>query len=239
MASVASAGPTTYHVTVNTSSISGTSGSLDFSFIPGPLVSQSASIQILNFATDGTLAGDCPCGTGDLSGQLPATLTFDNGTGFNDYFDNFIFGTTISFDVSVYGPALSAPDGVSTSGSTFAFSMFFDPVGTFPVLTSDTADGFAFKVDVSLSGATTLTNFPPYPNIGTGGVTITSIDGVPVSPCDLQYAGSVTVADLQLMINEALGGSPAFNDLDGDGVVNVIDVQIEIKAALGFVCAAN
>ena len=54
--SVASANPTTYDVTVFTSSISGTAGSLDFNFDPGPLVTQAASLQISDFSTDGMLA---------------------------------------------------------------------------------------------------------------------------------------------------------------------------------------
>jgi hypothetical protein len=41
------------------------------------------------------------------------------------------------------------------------------------------------------------------------------------------------------MINEALGEVPAVNDLSGDGVVTVVDVQIEINAALGLGCAAK
>jgi PEP-CTERM motif len=148
----------TYDVTVNTSSISGTTGSLDFNFNPGSLVTQSASLQILDFSSNGTLAGS-PELTGDVSGALPGTLTFDNGTGFNDYFEGFTFGSTLSFDVSLYGPALSSPDGTSTSGSTFAFSMFSDAGGTTPTLTSDTTDGFAFTVDVNLDGSTTVTNY--------------------------------------------------------------------------------
>jgi len=36
-------------VTVDTSSIAGTMGSLDFNFNPGPFVTQTASAQILNF----------------------------------------------------------------------------------------------------------------------------------------------------------------------------------------------
>jgi hypothetical protein len=154
---LAAAGPITYDVTVNTSSISGTAGSLDFNFNPGPLVTQAASLQILNFTSNGSLAGS-PLLTGDVAGSLPATLTFDNGTGFNDYFEGFTYGTKFSFEVSLYGPALSAPDGVSTSGSTFAFSMFSDPAGTVPALTTDTTDGFAFTVDVNLNGTTTVTN---------------------------------------------------------------------------------
>lgn len=157
-AATAMADAITYDVTVDTSSISGTTGSLDFNFNPGSLVTQSASLQILSFTSDGTLAGS-PELTGDVSGALPSTLTFDNGSGFNDYFEGFTFGSTLSFDVSLYGPALSSPDGTSTSGSTFAFSMFSDAAGTTPTLTSDTTDGFAFTVDVNLDGSTTVTNY--------------------------------------------------------------------------------
>jgi len=161
---VASAGTITYEVTVNTSSIAGTAGSLDFNFNPGPLVTQAASLQILGFSSDGTLAGS-PTLTGDISGALPLTLTFDNGTAFNDYFEGFTYGTSLVFDVYLYGPALSSPDGTSTSGSTFAFSMFSNAAGTIPVLTTDLADGFAFTVDVNLDGTTTVTNFSPETSI--------------------------------------------------------------------------
>jgi hypothetical protein len=152
-----------YEVTVNTSSITGTMGSLDFQFNPGPLISQAADLQILGFSTNGTLA-DCAsnvqgfCPAGDVSGALPGTLTFDNGTGFNDYFDDFTYGTTLSFDVNLYGPALTSPDGTSTSGSAFAFSMFSDPAGTVPTLTTD-ASGVAVEVAVNLDGSTTPTSY--------------------------------------------------------------------------------
>jgi hypothetical protein len=163
-ASAASANPITYDVLVNTSSISGTAGSLDFNFNPGPLVTQAADLQVLAFSSNGTLESCASnvqgfCNTGDVTGTLPGTLTFDNGTGFNDYFTGFTFGTTLSFDVSLYGPALSAPNGTATSGSTFAFSIFSDAAGTIPVLTTDTGDGFAFTVGVNLDGSTTLTSF--------------------------------------------------------------------------------
>jgi hypothetical protein len=168
-AAVASAGPITYDVTVDTSSILGTAGSLDFNFNPGPLVTQAASLQILGFASDGTLAGS-PTLTGDVAGALPATLTFDNGTGFNDYFEGFTFGSTLSFQVSLYGLALSSPDGVSTSGSTFAFSMFSDSAGTVPTLTTDTTNGFAFTVDVNLDGSTTVNNSSSQTTVTPAGV---------------------------------------------------------------------
>jgi hypothetical protein len=152
------AAPVTYNVVIDTSSISGTAGSLDFNFNPGPLITQAASLQILNFASDGSLAAS-PTLTGGVSGALPGTLSFDNGTPFNDYFEGFRFGSTLAFDVSLFGPALSSPDGVSTSGSTFAFSMFSNPAGTIPVLTTDKVNGFAITAEVNLDGTTTLSNF--------------------------------------------------------------------------------
>jgi len=184
----AMAGPITYDVTVNTSSITGTMGSLDLNFNPGPLVTQAASLQILNFTSDGTLAGNCPCGTGDVSGQLPATLTFDNGTGFNDYFDDFTYGAAISFAVSLYGPSLSSPDGVSTSGSTFAFSVFSDPTGATPALTSDTTDGFAFTINVNLDGSTTVTNYSAQ-------ATVTQMTG-PSGPSGVPEPGTLALSVL-------------------------------------------
>jgi hypothetical protein len=159
MSCVGFAGPMTYLAIVDTSSISGTDGSLDYNFNPGPLVSQPASLQILAFRSNGILEG-APSLIGNVSGSsLPATMTFDNGAGFNDYFQGFTFGSMLVFNINLYGPALSAPDGISTSGSTFAFSMFLDSAGTLPALTTDLADGFALTIEVNLDGTTTLTNF--------------------------------------------------------------------------------
>ncbi len=150
--------PITYTPFVNTASLAGTTGSLDFNFNPGPLVSQSAFVQILSFSSGGAVAGS-PVLTGDASGSLPGTVTLGNETAFNDYFQQFTYGATLTFNLSLYGPALSAPDGVSSSGSTFAFSMFSDAAGTIPALTTDVADGFAYLVNVNLDGSTTATSY--------------------------------------------------------------------------------
>jgi hypothetical protein len=145
-------------VTINTSSITGTNGSLDFQFNPGPLTSQFATLEIENFTTDGTLDG-APQLTGDVSGgPLAATMLLDNGTVYNDYFQDFTYGNQLSFDLLFSGPAVSVPDGISTSGSTFAFSMFSDPLGITPVLTSDTTDGWAVTTSVNLDGSLAPSN---------------------------------------------------------------------------------
>jgi len=59
---------------------------------------------------------------------------------------------------------------------------------------------------------------------------------VGVLTCDVNGAGTVGVADVQTMVNEALGFAPAVNDLNQDGVVNVADIQLVIDAALGNAC---
>jgi hypothetical protein len=115
-------------------------------------------VQILSFSGSGALAGN-PVLSGDASGSLPGSMTLTNGSGFNDYFQQFKYGSTLSFDISLFGPALSSPDGVVSSGSTFAFSMFSDAAGTVPALTTDVTDGFAYVVDVNLDGSTTVTNY--------------------------------------------------------------------------------
>lgn len=152
-------------VTVNTSSISGTIGSIDLQFNPGPLVTQSASLMILSFASNGTLDGG-PVPTGDVSGTLPSTLAFSNAAGFNDYFQEFTFSSRLSFTVALSGPAVFFPDGTSTSGSEFAFSMFSNAAGSIPTLTTDTIDGFAVTMDVGLDGTITTTNFSLQTTVG-------------------------------------------------------------------------
>ena len=56
--------------------------------------------------------------------------------------------------------------------------------------------------------------------------------------CEVAKGGAVTVADVQLMINEPLGMASAANGLSGDGVVNAVHVQIVLNAALSLGCAA-
>jgi hypothetical protein len=198
-AATLSASAITYDITVDTSSISGTAGSLDFQFNPGPLTTQLADLQILGFTSDGALAGS-PSLTGDVSGgPLPSSVMFDNGTGYNDYFEGFTYGDSISFQVSLYGPALTSPDGTSTSGSTFAFGMFSDSAGTDPTLTSDTIDGFAFTVDVNLDGTTTLTNF-------SSETAVSPVSAVP-EPSSLLFLGSALASFIVVAPRRKKAGS--------------------------------
>ncbi|MBV9611435.1 MAG: NF038129 family PEP-CTERM protein [Acidobacteriaceae bacterium] len=161
-----------FQVVVNTSSISGTNGSLDFQFNYGVGETQAASVQILNF-TGGSFTGS-PAKFGEVTGgNLPASTTIGNGftskSGLDDYFQAFTFGSSLKFTLDFSGPAVTAPNGSSTGNSVFSFSMFSDPNGVTPVLTKN-PNGYAALITVNPNGSFTSSavspnvNFVPEPS---------------------------------------------------------------------------
>jgi sugar lactone lactonase YvrE len=88
------------------------------------------------------------------------------------------------------------------------------------------------------TGSTTVTlkNCAASDSLGNILSTVCAAGTIVAFTCDLNGDGSVNVADVQLIINEALGAIPPIHDLNHDGVVNVADVQIVINAALGMGC---
>src|ERR1700687_722106 len=110
------ASPIAYSVVVNTSSISGQLGNVDFQFNPGGGISDPAFVTLSAFSSNGTLAGT-PVLTGGVTGTLPPLVTIHNTSGFSDYSDAFTFGSFLSFLVKLDGAALAAPSGTATAGS--------------------------------------------------------------------------------------------------------------------------
>jgi len=150
------ASPLSYLVTINTSAVAGTSGNLDLQFNPGVLPgTQLATASVQSFSTNGTL-GTATL-TGNVTGTLPGTLSFDNQTAFNDDFQGIVFGSTIQFDLLLSGPAVLAPDGISVAGSSFGIGLW-DSTGLNPLLTSD-PNGFAGIVNLNLDGTGTTITF--------------------------------------------------------------------------------
>jgi hypothetical protein len=150
-------GAIVYQVTVNTLAVNGQSGHLNFQFNPG-FDSQAASAAVSGFSITGGMSSGAPTLTGDVTGTLPGTVTFNNSTAFNDYFHPFDFGTSMQFTLTIYGPAVDAPNGTSASGSTFGIGLW-DAAGTSPILTTD-PNGFAATVDLLLNGTAAITLYP-------------------------------------------------------------------------------
>jgi hypothetical protein len=146
-----------YDVSIDTSSIAGTSGYLDFQFNPGG-VSAPASITISNFQTTGGILApfDPNIGTGDFgdaTGMLPGTLTLDNGTQFNDVYQGFTFGTNYSFELDLSDPP-AFPDG-----SSFAMTLYGSDGGTTLLSNNPDGSGSALRLDLSPDGLTVTTAY--------------------------------------------------------------------------------
>lgn len=141
-----------YDVTVDTTSLNGTAGYLYLAYMTGTNNIPS-TVSVQNFATDGTLGAtaqgwDANSGN-HVSGTLPATVSFTNGTNLvNDLNQAITFGNTFSF-------SLALPDSTSsTTGSTFALQLFSDALGMTPL---KTADGTLFTANLNGDGTVAFT----------------------------------------------------------------------------------
>jgi hypothetical protein len=140
---------------VNTQSLAGTNGYVDFQFNPGVLSTQSATVDVKNFA-GATYAAGTQMDTGGASGgPLPGTVAITNSTVYNDDNEGVKFGSTMTFTLDFTGSAINSPNGTALSGSSFAFSLF-DATDVTPLLTND-PNGFAAVVNVNTNGSLTTT----------------------------------------------------------------------------------
>jgi hypothetical protein len=151
-------------LTLNTSSISGTTGSIDFQFNPGPGTTQAATVQVLDFTSTGTYVAASQQDIGAVSGgPVPSILTISNTDADNEDFEDFTFGSSIFIELSFSGPAVTAPNGTATSPTTLYFSTFSDAAGTIPVLTSNSL-GIDAEVTVNPSGSLSTSTTTPNAN---------------------------------------------------------------------------
>jgi hypothetical protein len=132
-AGTASAGLIGYQVQIDTSSLSGTAGSLEFQFNPAS-TSNGVTATIFNFTggTPGAVDNPLPNGgganpIGDVSGSLPGTITLVDGTPLNDLIQNFTYGVSLSFEVT-FSADLA---GTGSDGSAFSLTLWDGPDGAF------------------------------------------------------------------------------------------------------------
>jgi hypothetical protein len=146
-----------YQVTVNTSSLQGSGGYLDFQLNPADSTAKAATATIQSYLqTGGGALAPTSVNTGDAFGTLPATLTLDNGTAFNDIFQGVTFGSQFSFQLTLSGDAFDHPGG--TKGSSFALSLYSSD-GITPLLTTD-PNGSVLTINVNPNGTTQVLTFP-------------------------------------------------------------------------------
>jgi len=159
-ASTAAFASVVYTVVVDTSSVNGQTGFVDFQFNPGNITTQAATVQILNFS--GATLAPSPSITGNVTGTLPGAVTIVNSTALNELFQGVTFGPSFSFTLVLSGPAIDAPNGIANAGSTFGLGLY-DALQN-PILTDQALiSGDAAQVDINLNGTTSVTTFPSSP----------------------------------------------------------------------------
>jgi hypothetical protein len=164
-----------FNFSVDTSSLSGQNGFLDFQFNPGDSSALSANATVTLFQTTGGILQQPALLTGDASGSLPGTLTLDNGTVYNDAFQGLIFGNSFAFTLTLSGPAIDTPGG--TVGSAFALSLYAAD-GITPLLTTD-PNGSIATIDLNSNGTGTPESFPQSPTDNTPAASVTALGAVP------------------------------------------------------------
>lgn len=156
------ASPITYQVTVDTSSESGQSGYIDIQLNPGSFATQAAMAQITNFVSGGVLNSSAPATTGAVSGALPGPLGLTNSDSTNEYTAGLTFGNTLTFDLTLSGPALSNPNG--EGGGLFSLD-FLNAGQSAYLFTADPQGNNPFDYNVGVvsingDGSTTVMTYP-------------------------------------------------------------------------------
>jgi PEP-CTERM motif len=169
-ASVAFADTIEYAITVDTSSQFANYGYLELQFNAGSSSTQLAEAEVTNFETDGTLnpADSSNDELNDVTGQLPGTVSFDNGTTFDDYYEGITFGTTITFDLLLSGPAIDSPNG--DGGGTFTLDFLNSSQSGYLFTNDPSADVQVLTVNVNPDGSTTAAS---YASVGDGSPVVT------------------------------------------------------------------
>jgi len=177
-----------YAITVDTSSQLANMGWIEFQFNGSPSGSQPADAEISNFATDGTIIPP-PQLTGDASGALPGTVSMDNGTNFDDYFEALTFGNTVTFDLTLSGPAIGATAN-GEGGGTFTLD-FLDSTQSNYLFTADPINDVpVFTVDVNPDGSVTPTAYGSVDTAEAPG-SVVSFSQVPEPSMALLLAGGL------------------------------------------------
>ncbi len=153
------------HVSVDTSSISGTPGDgLAFTFIPGisppnPGL-QDALATITNYTTTGLAVTGPATNFGGASGDVSLNnLTIANSALDNESDYTVTYGTSLSFDITLSGDAVNNPNPSATFGTRFSLDLF-DSMGN-PLLTND-PNGSALNIDIAPgTGVVTVTPLSP------------------------------------------------------------------------------
>jgi thermitase len=201
------------------------------------------------YSVTASVAGVSPAASFSLTNTIPPALTITETAA-----GTFIQGQNAVYNVTVANAANAGPtSGPITmtekvpagltliglnGGSTWNCSVANTSCTTSTVLNPGASSSIVVTLSVPFNGPSSATNGI---SLSAGGsVTIAASNPTAiVSACAVTLDSQPSVADVQAIINEALGVSAPANDLNGDGTVNVVDLQIVSNAVLGQSCSAS
>jgi uncharacterized repeat protein (TIGR01451 family) len=166
----------------------------------------------------------------------------------------FVQGQSASYTITVANAANAGPtSGTMTvtevppagltliglsGGPTWTCNLASASCSTGAVLSPGATSSIAVTLSVPYNGPVSAANSVGVS--GGGGVAAIASDPTPIlSACSVTLGANTTVTDVQQIVNQALGVSPAANDLNADGKVNIVDLQIVTVAAMGQGCSAS
>jgi hypothetical protein len=208
----------------------------------------SANTTTGNYAVSASVSGVSTPASFFLTNIKAPTLTITaapvgafvqgNGAAYTITVGNAATGNSTSGTVTVTetvpaGLTLTGMSGGATwscSGNSCTTNLILAAGSSYPAITVTV--GVGFNTAASLNNQATVTGG------GSAAATATTPTTI-ISACNITLSGNLSIADAQKMINEALGVSPATNDLNGDGKVNVVDLQLVVTAVLGMGCSAT
>jgi hypothetical protein len=115
---MAQASAESYHVSIDTSTLAGREGYLDFLFL-GLANADPVQAKLSNFAGDFTSPSFAQ---GQVAGSLASQLTIGNGDAWNEFAQWARLGGTLSFDVSFSQPPGSGSGG-TVAGTTLSIAL--------------------------------------------------------------------------------------------------------------------
>lgn len=198
--------------------------------VPGTAVPPGASDSVNLVVSTGVPAAlsIAKSHTGNFGqGQLSATytVTVSNGAGAGPTNGEVTVTETVPAGMTLL--SMTGTDWTCSTNSCKRSSVL-NPGSSYPPI--------AVVVSVAAGAPASLTNQVSVSGGGSANANASDLTSISPFTCDLNLDQAMNVADVQLIINEALGVVQAVHDLTHDSVVNVADVQKMINAALGLGC---
>jgi hypothetical protein len=179
-----------YEFTINTSSLLGSGSTLAFDFIGGG-GTQSNSVSIFGFSTDGTLGSTSS--TGSVTGSLASSASLTNASFFNELQQGITLGSTISFQLET---TTNGPTGGSLPDT---FSLFIlDPTASVSLANTTDPTGADSLITLQIDG-TPGSALSVYGSSPTFPVTVSAV-GATVAP---EIDASMAVSALTLLMGVA------------------------------------